>query len=471
MYLNGYQSWTDSRELSARETMRGILGLPTVLVKKYALNGYGDYDFAEYRRTRGFFHGFGYGYVRAGGRCALAGSLCEEGGFTVLYADLGRGRVEARRDCAGRVLDRRWDALDLALLEGGREEVLARYFDLLNAPVPKAPPVTGYTSWYRHGQDISEQIILRDLGSAEGGVFQIDDGFEPFVGDWLTPDPKKFPNGLGPAAKAIRAKGMTPGIWLAPFACEKKSALWQKHPDWLVRDSRGEVVLCGCNWSGFGALDLGREEVRAYLRSVFLRLRELGFGFFKLDFLYAACMRPRPDKTRGELAAEAMRFLRSCAGDCPILACGAPLLSCLGQAEYMRIGCDVTPDWNGPALMRLLHRERPGTLPSVENTLWRAHLDRRVFGNDPDVFFLRPDTRLTPDQRRVLLVTGSLFGSVHFTSDDLTPERRADVRRAEALRRAENARFTVERGVAGLSWQLDGRTESLRFRLRDGRIL
>ena len=63
------------------------------------------------------------------------------------------------------------------------------------------------------------------------------------------------------------------------------------------------------------------------------------------------------------------------------------------------------------------------------------------------------------------------IGGRYYDTDDLTPERRADVRRAEALRRAENARFTVERGVAGLSWQLDGRTESLRFRLRDGRIL
>lgn len=471
VYLNGYQSWTDSRELTRRDAMRGLLGRPGFLVKKYQLRGYGDYDFTEYRRRKGYFHGFGYGYVRTESACTLAGSLCEDTGWTVLYADLPAGTLEARKDCAGRVLTRRWAALDLLFLSGGRDEVLARYFDALQVPAPKGRPVSGYTSWYRHGQDISEQTILRDLESAEGDIFQIDDGFEPFVGDWLTPDPRKFPNGMGPSASAIREKGMTPGIWLAPFACEQKSALWREHPDWLVRDELGQVVSCGSNWSGFGALDIENEAVRAYLKEVFSRLRALGFGFFKLDFLYAACVRPKPGRTRGELMYDAVRLLRECAGDCPILACGAPLFACFGQTEYMRIGCDVTPSWDAGLAMRLAHRERVGTLPSIQNTVWRAHLNGRVFWNDPDVYFLRPDTGLTPDQSRVLLETGFLFGAVHFTSDDRTPETRGQVRRAEALAEAEDIRVTQERGLMEIHWRLHGEPQQLRFRLKDGKIL
>ena len=67
--------------------------------------------------------------------------------------------------------------------------------------------------------------------------------------------------------------------------------------------------------------------------------------------------------------------------------------------------------------MRLLHRERTGTLPSILNTIYRAHLNGRVFWNDPDVYFLRDGTKLTADQKRVLFETGFLFGSVHLTSD------------------------------------------------------
>jgi len=462
VWLNGYQSWTDSRELTRRDRMTGLLGRPKALVRKYALNGYGDYDFAEYRRSRGFFHGFGYGYVREQDRCTLFGSLCEQTGFTVLYADLARGIAEARKDCAGRVLRGPYRALELVRLEGEKDAVLASYFDLLGAPRPKGGPISGYTSWYRHGQDISEKRLLKDLEGAGGELFQIDDGFEPFVGDWLECDRQKFPGGLEPVVSAARGRGLRAGLWLAPFACERKSRLWQEHPDWLVRGADGQPKLCGCNWSGFAALDLYNEGVRAYLRAVFLQYRQLGFDFFKLDFLYAVCILPRPDKTRGEIAFDAMRFLRECAGDCAILACGAPVLPCVGRAEYLRVGCDVSPDWNGAPVMRLLHRERTGTLPSILNTIYRAHLNGRVFWNDPDVYFLRDGTKLTADQKRVLFETGFLFGSVHLTSDPVP---------AAPPPAAQNVRADCAGGVMQIDFTQNGAPASLRFRLRDGKLL
>jgi alpha-galactosidase len=462
VWLNGYQSWTDSCELTRRGRMTGLVGRPKALVKKYSLNGYGDYDFTTYRFRRGFFHGFGCGYVRENDRYTLFGSLAEQTGFTVLYADMRKGTVEAEKDCRGRVLREPYKALDIVRLEGGKDEIFAAYFDLLGVPRPQGGPVSGYTSWYRHGQDISERILLDDLGDAGEGLFQIDDGFEPFVGDWLECDEKKFPNGLEPAAKAIRDKGLRAGLWLAPFACEKNSALWRGHPDWLVRGADGEPKMCGSNWSGFAALDVYSEGVRAYLREVFAKYRAMGFDFFKLDFLYAACVLPRPDKTRGEIACDAMRFLRECAGDCAILGCGAPLFACMGQTEYMRIGCDVSPDWNNTPVMRFLHRERTGTLPSILNTIYRAPLNGRVFWNDPDVYFLRDDTKLTQDQKKVLFETGYLFGSVHLTSDrgPVTPPPEA-----------QNVRAECRRGVMTITYTRSGQPGVLRFRLRDGKIL
>ena len=88
-------------------------------------------------------------------------------------------------------------------------------------------------------------------------------------------------------------------------------------------------------------------EVREYIRFVIETLvNEWGYKLLKLDFLYAACIVARKDKSRGQLMQEAMEFLRDCAGDAMILACGVPLASAFGIADYCRIGCDVSLDWN-----------------------------------------------------------------------------------------------------------------------------
>ena len=49
------------------------------------------------------------------------------------------------------------------------------------------------------------------------------------------------------AAEKIRAAGMTPGIWLAPFAAEKESRLAAEHPDWLLHGKNGDPVVGGGN--------------------------------------------------------------------------------------------------------------------------------------------------------------------------------------------------------------------------------
>ena len=47
VFLNGWQSWTDSRELPPDAKMRGLHAAPKALVKKYALDGIGDYRFTS----------------------------------------------------------------------------------------------------------------------------------------------------------------------------------------------------------------------------------------------------------------------------------------------------------------------------------------------------------------------------------------------------------------------------------------
>ena len=69
--------------------------------------------------------------------------------------------------------------------------------------------------------------------------------------------------------------------------------------------------------------------------------------------------------------------------------------------------------------MRLFNRERVSTKNSLINTYARMPLDGRAFGNDPDVFFLRDDVKLSQARRDELLFADADCGTVFLTSDDM----------------------------------------------------
>ena len=445
LYLNGYQSWTDSRERGVKDRMHSLDRVPKKVVQKFSLDRYGDNRFVRYSHVRGQQHGFTYGYVRRGEEFTLFGSLAEESGFTVLRFDTQGNRIILEKDCAGHHFAGDYTVFDLVILHGTEDEVFDEYFRLLGVAPAKGKRLTGYTSWYNLYENISEESIAADLKGFAGSktlpdVFQIDDGYENAVGDWLVQN-ERFPHGMKAAAAAIREAGMMPGIWLAPFAAEKKSILVKEHPDWLLRDENGEPQMGGCNWSGFYGLDIYNPEVRAYLKEVFdTVVRDWGYKLLKLDFLYAACLIPRRDKTRAQVMYDGMRFLRELAGDALILGCGVPLAPAFGMVDYCRIGCDMTLNWLGDRIMRPLHREVPSTRNTLLNTVYRRHLDGRAWRNDPDVFLLRDDNmKLSEKQRETLAAVNALFGGVLFTSDNVgayDEGKRAVYERIEKLDRS-----------------------------------
>lgn len=468
IFLNGYQTWTDSTEHSIRSRMSGIGHIPPQLSRKYAFPQYGDYTFTRYTGRAGELHGFSYGYLRQGRTYRFFGSLAEDSGFTVFYTNTAKATLTAEKDCAGLTVRGDYTAMHLLMTAGTEREVFDTYFSLLGVKLREdAKPIFGYTSWYRHYQNISEDILLADLEGLQAlpcpaDVFQIDDGYQTAVGDWLSVDAGKFPNGMAKLAADIRAAGYLPGIWLAPFAAEEKSSLWQEHPDWFVRDAKGDPIKGGSNWSGFYALDICNEDVRSYLREVFRTvIDEWGYGLVKLDFLYAACIQPRPDKTRGQLMAEAMDFLRECVGDAFILGCGVPLASAFGRVDYCRIGCDVSLDWDDKPYMRMTHRERVSTRNAVQNAVFRRQLNGRAFLSDPDVFLLRSDqTGMTAEQRTCLAEINALCGAVLFTSDNISEygeEQRAVLTRILKLRGAEVLAAECRGGLLKITFRCQGK--------------
>ena len=103
LFMNGYQTWTYSPELSRNGKLRGTDHIPGFLLKKYAFDRYGDYHFVPYGHHNGQSHGFSYCYFRKGGQFQLVASLDETPGYTILRYDSGKALLTLERDCAGLV--------------------------------------------------------------------------------------------------------------------------------------------------------------------------------------------------------------------------------------------------------------------------------------------------------------------------------------------------------------------------------
>ena len=465
--LNGYQSWTDSHEHTIREREGNLDSrMPKFVQKAFAMRAYGDYDFAEYSSSLGEFHGWTYGYIRRGENFTMYASLNERPGFTEVRIFPPKRYVQLRRDCEGLVIREPYEALHFAILKGKEQEIFDKWFSLMGIEPPKTKPITGYTSWYNFYQDISEEKILQNLAAVEKSpmdfdVFQIDDGYQTAVGDWLSIKKKTFPNGLKPISDRVKADGMIPGLWMAPFSAQRGSKLAKQHPDWLLRGDDGKPLLCGANWGGFYALDLYNAEARDYVKTCLqTAVREWGFELLKLDFLYCVCLRPTAERTRGMIMFDAMDFIRECVPEAKILGCGVPLAAAFGKVEYCRIGCDVGLDLDDKPHMRLIHRERVSTKNSLRNTVFRRQLNGRAFWNDPDVFLLRDDNiELTWEQRETLARLNAMFGGVKFTSDDVSGYKE---RQQAVLKQVLAAKYPAKTTVTAFGKQykveVDGET-------------
>jgi alpha-galactosidase len=302
----------------------------------------------------------------------------------------------------------------------------------------------GYESWYNHYLDIDEQIISRDIESISASpnlineyylsrgkptVFQIDDGWERFVGEWQ-PDAAKFPRGMKVLAESIEGRGMVPGLWIAPLAVTRQAAIHRKRPEWLLRDRKGSPVLAGWNpgWGGdFHCLDLSLGEVEDYLVGLFdTIIEDWGYRYLKLDFLYAGMLRGA--HARGGAAYQhydrVMRRITSRLSDSkgrPVayLGCGAPLESSFRHFPLMRIGADTKEAWDYPSAKFVRHQGRPSAYVNLSHTIGRSLLDGTVFVSDPDVMFCRTKGMGYGEREKELiaLVARLLASQVMFSDD------------------------------------------------------
>lgn len=483
IFVNGYQSWTDSREYFVTEKMTALSRLTETFImsgtsKFIGQNRSGDYTFCDFPRRTGVFYGFSYGYVRNGRIIDLYGSLSERCGYTVIRFDAPRSRILVEKELEGVVFDGTYELLSFAHVSGEYDEAFDRYFELMNVRSRQTEQKCGYTTWYNYYGNINEQIVRRDLDTISElpkkiDIFQIDDGFQKAIGDWLETKKERFPHGMKPVADAIHEKGMLAGLWLAPFAVTKNSDVFRNHPDWIVRDENGKPFLAGPNWGTFYALDFYNEEAAAHIRNVFrVVLEDWGYDMVKLDFLYACCVRPMHNKSRGQIMCEAMEFIRDCVGDKLILGCGVPLMPAFGKVDFCRIGADVSLSWNK---RKYAIREDVSTPNTISCTIFRRGLNKRAFINDPDVFLLRDQNiSMNFKQRCLLAEINSIFGGLLFTSDNVgaySAAQRAEFLKAITKKNPDIllAEFT-QKNTIHVEYRLDGALHTLDFNVNTGKL-
>jgi alpha-galactosidase len=295
-----------------------------------------------------------------------------------------------------------------------------------------APFQLGWCSWYHYFHDVTEKDVRDNLALAGDwpfDVYQVDDGYQAHIGDWLqTAD--TFPSGVDALASAIAADGFVPGIWLAPFVAHPESEVATLHPEYFARELHQDRPLAGMFHEVWGGVMLGLDTTRAdvldHLERLGADLVSAGYRYLKLDFTFAPTLQGAwsdSSQTPAQRVRAGYDAIRRGAGDDTfILGCGAPLGALVGVVDGMRIGPDVAPSWR-PDPDRIM----PGydrSAPAVENA-WRStdvrsFLHRRLWLNDPDCVMLRTtETELTEAQARDWALAVGDSGGMVLVSDDL----------------------------------------------------
>lgn len=123
----------------------------------------------------------------------------------------------------------------------------------------KTPRKVHLNSWEALGFELDLPSLKRlaDDASALGVErFVLDDGWfkgrrddSTSLGDW-SPDPKIFPDGLGPLIDHVKSRDMDFGLWVEPEMVSPDSDLYREHPDWCLHLSglpratqRNQLVL------------------------------------------------------------------------------------------------------------------------------------------------------------------------------------------------------------------------------------
>lgn len=345
------------------------------------------------------------------------------------------------------------DAIEWFIAYGQENIVFAEYAEQLRirlAPHSTTKNVAAprvWCSWYSLYYVIDEKImhkIFDDLGDLPFDVLQVDDGWQMDIGDWEPNE--KFPSGMNALADKIKSTGRRAGLWLAPLIAKRSSRLFREHSDWFLRNEQGGFVSAGFNWGDhLYALDTTRPDVTEWLVALMKQVRAWGFDYLKLDFLYGGALKGKRFKDMPREAAyrESLRVMREAMGeDAFFLTCGTPILPAIGLCDAMRIGPDVSQNWETYRDANLFYNPTiPGTKNAIRTSLSRLWL-QPLLHVDPDVSYFGAKGNSLTQEQKTLLQNLAAICNFKATSDMPQWMTKNEI---EQLRTFLNTEFKVER--------------------------
>ncbi|NVM02751.1 MAG: alpha-galactosidase [Candidatus Helarchaeota archaeon] len=322
-------------------------------------------------------------------------------------------------------------------------ENLILYADLikkLNKTIQWDKVPTGYCTWYIYFHKINEEECIKNLNFlAERRdpipitYFQLDDGYQKTIGDWEANE--KFPDGMKKFVDKIEKKGFKAGLWLAPFFVGKKSMLYKKHPNWILRNNKGKPVVVTKNpaWgyrNTIYALDCSHPEVHEWLRELFTKItKEWGFKCIKIDFIFGACATTNyynKKMTRAQVYRKGLEIIREAIGpDVLLLGCGAPIGPSIGLVNAMRVSPDTHTSWD-PWYAKLLRKRIrlhgvPCVVNAMRNNMRAFFMHKKFWINDPDCLMVRlENTNLSEEEVKSEITCIGLLNGYYFLSDNFS---------------------------------------------------
>lgn len=304
-----------------------------------------------------------------------------------------------------------------------REQLLENLASQLvaNHPPLRFPsPPTGWCSWYCFGPRVTAQQVLDNLdfiAKRTPGLryVQIDDGYQPAMGDWLETG-AAFGGNVQGVLKKIRERGFEPAIWVAPFVAEEKSHVFQQQPDWFVTDTEGKplrsdlVTFGGWRRGPWYVLDGTHPDVQRHFEEFFRTMkREWGCTYFKLDANFWGAIHGGrfhdPRATRIEAYRRGMKAILRGAENSFVLGCNHPIWPSLGLIHGSRTSNDIKRTW-----------ERIET--TARQNLSRNWQNARLWWNDSDAIVLTGDLPDNEFQFHATAIYAS--GGLLLSGDDLT---------------------------------------------------
>lgn len=351
--------------------------------------------------------------------------------FTSCHRFIGRfylrgQRIEAVIDTEGLEIDpgQSWDLEEFTFTTGPNRpallDALAQRINHNHPPLKFSKPPTGWCSWYCFGPRVTARDVIDNLDVIAKSIpslkyVQIDDGYQPAMGDWLETG-KAFGGDVLGVLKQIRLRGFEPAIWVAPFIAEENSHLFQQHPDWFIKDADGHplksdaVTFGGWRHGPWYAVDGTNPDAQKHLETLFHTMRrDWGCTYFKLDANFWGAMHGGrfhdPRATRIESYRRGMQAILRGAGDSFILGCNHPIWPSFGLIHGSRSSADIKRTW-----------------AVFKNTAWqnlnRNWQDGRLWWNDPDAVVLTGDLPDNEYQFHATAIYAS--GGMVLSGDDLT---------------------------------------------------